>query len=99
MTIDALNEFAKALQADETMARGLLAAIGQEQGGDAAEAFAVYARKQGFAVTKQDVEAIQGNAEGTLADDELDGVAGGFLSASPAGTFQNFFNKGIHILR
>lgn len=97
MTIEAINDFAKALQADETMARGLAVAIGRKQGEEAAETLAVYAQEQGFAVTRQDVSALQGSAEGSLSDDELDGVAGGFLTASPPGTFKKVM--GIHILR
>lgn len=77
MTTEAVYNFAKAMQADEKMARGLIAATGQKQGAEAAEAFAAYAREQGFAVTGQDVAALQSNAEGTLSEAELDGVAGG----------------------
>lgn len=81
MTTEALNDFAKAVQTDETMARGLVAAIGRKQGDEAVEAFAAYAQERGFDVTPQDAVALQAAAsrteEGTLSDDELEGVAGG----------------------
>lgn len=77
MTTEAVYNFAKAVQANEEMAHGLVTAVSQKQGSEAAEALAAYAREQGFAVTSQDAAALQGSAEGTLSDDELDGVAGG----------------------
>lgn len=80
MTTEALHAFASSLDTDPEMAGGLVAAVGQKQAGDAAEAFAAYARERGYAVTREDVEAVQaaaGREDGTLADDQLDTVAGG----------------------
>lgn len=79
MTIEAINDFAKAVEANTEIARGLVAAIGRKQGEEAAEALAVYAQEQGFTVTRHDAEKLQAAAstERTLSDDELEGVAGG----------------------
>jgi predicted ribosomally synthesized peptide with nif11-like leader len=80
MTIEALNAFANALRTDPEIARGLSAAVEQNQAGDAAQGFAAYAREHGFAVTREDVAALQAaarNEEGALSDEQLETVSGG----------------------
>lgn len=80
MTTEAINDFAKALQINEEMARGLAAAVGVKRDSEAIKAFAAYACDQGYAVTSDDVEGllrIAQNGADTLTDEQLDGVAGG----------------------
>jgi hypothetical protein len=82
MTIKAMTDFAAAAKADSEMTRGLLAALGDKQGDAAAEAFAAYAQTRGFAVTREDAQALQHasrQGEGALSDDQLDEIAGGFM--------------------
>jgi hypothetical protein len=81
MTKQALADFANTLGCNTQMARGLAAAIGDRQGDEAAEAAAAYARERGFVVTPEDVAALQataGDEAGSLSDDQLDTVAGGY---------------------
>ena len=80
MTTEAIANFAKAVQADEEMARGLAAAVGESRGADATEAFAAYACDHGYAITSGDVEALlvaDQSSGDTLTDEQLDGVSGG----------------------
>jgi len=81
MTMNAMNDFAGAVRNDETMARELATAVEDRSNGDAAEAFAAFARQQGFEVTVADVEAVQRSAADgdALSDDELDAASGGWF--------------------
>lgn len=82
MMTESLNDFAAALRGHDAMAEGLVAAKAGKTEGEAREAFAAYARDCGYAVTRQDVEALMAAAqagEGALSDDQLDTVSGGLL--------------------
>ncbi|MCQ0988067.1 Nif11-like leader peptide family RiPP precursor [Jiella marina] len=81
MSIQSMKDFANAARADEEMASGLAAAIGERTGRDAEDAILAYARTCGFDVTAQDIEALRRppSADGALSDDELDAVSGAGL--------------------
>lgn len=59
MTTYAMMEFLEAIRTDEETARGLIASIGLNPDMHAAEAFAAYAREQGYPVTPEDVEQLR----------------------------------------
>ncbi|MCQ0988065.1 Nif11-like leader peptide family RiPP precursor [Jiella marina] len=81
MTMNAMNDFVAAVRNDETMAPALATAIEGRSNGDAAEAFAAFARQQDFEVTVADVEAARRPAANgdALSDDELDAASGGWF--------------------
>ncbi|MCQ0988070.1 Nif11-like leader peptide family RiPP precursor [Jiella marina] len=88
MAMKTLNDFANAMQGDESLARGLAAAIAEKQhDGKADEAFLAYAGERGFDLTARDLAAVRQVAAGesALSDDQLDAVAGGTFSGGPMG--------------
>jgi hypothetical protein len=76
MTKQAMTEFLEAVRTDEEIARGLIAAVGLNPEMQAAEAFAVYAREQGYPVTPEDVEQLREThaAEPMISIDQLDKI-------------------------
>lgn len=79
MSDDALRRFFEAAQQDPALAEGARQALG-DRPGDAA-ALAAWARGRGWDVAEADVAAAMAAAEGSLPDDQLDGVAGGSSNA------------------
>lgn len=59
VTKAAMTEFLEAVRTDEDIACGLIAAVGFNPDMQAAEAFAAYAREQGYSVTHEDVEQLR----------------------------------------
>ena len=95
MTTTAMNAFLNAAAADQDLARGLAAAIGNREGIAACEAVAAYASENGYAVTAADADSARRallediETETALSDEQLEGVAGGtsLLAADGVGDF------------
>ena len=74
------NATAKSTNAQRTDEEMPCAFIASTDDASAADATATFARKQGFALNGEDVEALQATAhdeDGALSDQQLDGVSGG----------------------
>jgi predicted ribosomally synthesized peptide with nif11-like leader len=77
-----LHDFLQALEKDEASRDKLKAAL--EAAGDPTQVVIDFAAAQGFAVTAEDIAAVQaladkGDAEQPLSDDALDQVGGGVI--------------------
>lgn len=79
MSEHAFQEFIEAAGEDPALAEGAQKAVGDLQGNEASAALAAYARARGYDVTDEEVATAMaaGVPDGTLSDDQLDGVAGG----------------------
>ena len=81
MSVEALKEFGKKVVEDEG-----LKAKAKEVGMENVEGMAKLAQDNGFDVTAEDFQAAanQAQSSGELSEDDLEKVAGGFVTASLA---------------
>lgn len=80
MSERAFQAFVEAAKKDPALAEGAQSAVADLQGNEASAALAAYARARSYDVTDDDVVAAMAASaapDGALADDQLDGVAGG----------------------
>jgi len=91
MSTEAFKDFAQAVKGDSETTDALARALKGGNAAAASEILSAFVRERGYDVTVEDVRASLSRVrqargrEGDLADDELDGVAGG-ISLGPTGS-------------